>query len=44
MLGAGYFFKAAQSFVDNASWELWKNHLEPLQTDHLRGIGDTDEK
>ena len=44
VLGVGYFLKTAQSSDDNASWELWKNHLEPLLADYLGGMDDADEK
>ncbi|KJY64442.1 McrB family protein [Bifidobacterium polysaccharolyticum] len=44
ILGVGYFLKIAQSVDDDAPLELWKNHLEPLLTDYLRGMDDADGK
>ena len=44
VLGVGYFLKIAQSREDKAPIELWKNHLEPLLTDYLRGMDDADRK
>ena len=44
LLGVGYFLEIAQSSDDKAPMELWKNHLEPLLTDYLRGMDDADEK
>ena len=44
ILGVGYFLKIAQSVDEDAPLELWKNHLEPLLTDYLRGMDDADGK
>lgn len=44
LLGVGYFLRIAQSSDKRAPTELWKNNLEPLLTDYLRGMDDADGK